>query len=61
MKGAIAGGLILAIALTGCQKKPATTDDGLGAGAAAPAPTDTVVSDTMRAPAVPADTSYRPQ
>lgn len=62
MKGALAAGLVLAIALTGCQKKPQTTDDGMGAGATPPPPAmDTTMRDTMRTPAIPADTSARPQ
>ena len=67
MKGTLAGGLILAIALRGCQKKPQTTDDGLGAGATPPPPAmDTTgyrdsagIRDTIRTPAIP-DSSSRP-
>ena len=53
MKTAIAGALVLVIAVTGCQKKDKPADDGFGAGAT-PIDTTTTV-DTMRTPAVPAD------
>ncbi|HWA15306.1 MAG TPA: hypothetical protein VG817_02660 [Gemmatimonadales bacterium] len=53
MKTAIAGALVLVIAVTGCQKKAQPADDGFGAGAT---PTDTTARiDTMQTPAVPAD------
>jgi hypothetical protein len=54
MKTAIAGALVLVVAVTGCQKRDKTADDGFGAGAT---PADTTsMTDTMRTPAVPADT-----
>jgi hypothetical protein len=53
MKTAIAGALVLVVAVTGCQKKPQPADDGFGAGAT---PTDTAsMTDTTRMQAVPAD------
>lgn len=68
MKTAIAGTLVLVLAVTGCQKRDAQpSDDGFGAGATPPAATDTTTIDTMRTPAVPddslriRDTTARPQ
>lgn len=65
MKTAIAGALVLVVAVTGCQKREKPADDGFGAGAT---PTDTSARiDTMRTPAIPADslrmsdTARRPQ